>query len=112
MTTRSVCGTGLVIPSLTGFYSLFLVQRYRRRDPIEDWLIHLDMESDEVRRITDKNGTRAGKLYELFVVQTRSPMTLPMFGNEMKRMIEMSRGPFGPKQRDQNGCYYPCRVQP
>jgi hypothetical protein len=87
-------------------------ERYRRRDPIEEWLSTLDMASHEVRVVTDKNGTRAGKLYELFVAQTRSPMTLPAFGNEMKRMIEQSRGPFGPKERDQNGCYYPRRAQP
>jgi hypothetical protein len=81
--------------------------RYRRVDPFEDWLINLDIESDEVRSITDKNGTRAQKLHELFLAQTKSTMNVTKWGNEMRRMIELSRGPFGAKNRDENGYYFP-----
>jgi hypothetical protein len=84
---------------------------YRRVDLFEDWLENLDLNSDEVRAISDRNGTRARKLYELFRIQTQSAMSETKFGNEMRRMADLSRGPFGPKNRDEQGLVYPHRKQ-
>jgi hypothetical protein len=86
-------------------------QAFRRLDTFEEWLINLDMESEEVRAITGQRGTKAGKLYTLFAVQTGSTMSQTRFGSEMKRMTDTLRGPFGPKVRLEDGLYYPPRTQ-
>ena len=87
-------------------------QKFRRLDPFEDWLINLDMASDEIRAIRNQHGTKARELYQLFTAQTRSCMSQTRFGGEMKRMADLSRGPFAPKIRLEDGVFYPRRVQP
>lgn len=86
-------------------------QRFRRLGPVEDWLINLDVASDEVRAISDKNGARAQELYNLFAAQTNSSVSSTKFGIEMNRLTELSRGPFKLKARDGNGYYFPLRFQ-
>ena len=87
-------------------------QTFRRLDPFEDWLINLDMASDEIRAISNQHGTKARELYQLFTAQTRSCMSQTRFGREMKRMADLSRGPFAPKICLEDGVFYPRRVQP
>jgi hypothetical protein len=85
-------------------------ERFRRLSPLEAWLVNLDTSSDEVRAISDHNGTRARELWHLFRAQTGSAMTEPKFSAEMARMIELGRGPFGPKVRPEAGVFYPRRA--
>ena len=46
-------------------------ETFRRLDPFEDWLVHLDLSSDEIRAISNQQGTQAGKLYDLFRAANR-----------------------------------------
>jgi hypothetical protein len=87
-------------------------QKFRRLDPFEDWLVNLDLASDDIRAISPQHGTKAGELYNLFLGQTGSTMSQTRFGTEMKRMADLSRGPFAPKVRLENGFVYPHRAQP
>ena len=86
-------------------------QTFRRLDPFEDWLVNLDVASDEVEAISNQHGTKARELYNLFKEQTGSPISLTRFGNEMKRIADLSRGPFAPRVRCESGVFYPHRAQ-
>jgi hypothetical protein len=104
-----VFGGDPIEPLLT---ELFVWQQaFRRLTPFEDWLNNLDIMSAEVRAISNQNGTKAGELYKLFVAQTSSTLSQTKFGNEMKRMAALSRGPFAAKVRLEGGVFYPHRVR-
>src|SRR5215204_2320803 len=86
---------------------------FRRLSPFEDWLVNLDIASDDIRAISNQHGTKARALYDLFLAQTGSKMSLTRFGTEMKRMADLGRGPFAPKDsRHDSGVHYPHRAQP
>jgi hypothetical protein len=73
--------------------------------------MNLDISSIDVQTISNQHGTKAGELHKLYVAQTSSTMSQTAFGNEMKRMTNLSRGPFAAKVRLESGVFYPHRVR-
>jgi hypothetical protein len=104
-----VFGEDPIEPILTELFAW--QQAFLCLSPFEDWLVNLDMTSNDVQAISNQNGTKAGELYRLYVAQTSSTMSQTAFGNEMKRMANLSRGPFAAKVRLETGVFYPHRVQ-
>jgi hypothetical protein len=84
-------------------------QEVHRPDVLKSWLVGLDFESEDVRRIQTRDGARAQALHELFCVQTGRAITMTQFGIEMRRHVSDPAVPFGPKIRTMNGVHYPLK---
>jgi hypothetical protein len=83
--------------------------RFRTLDPVESWLLDLDVLSKGVRAICTKHGARAEALYTLFVVETGSRMTMTMFGKRLSELSAKAFGPFEAKINCEYGRVYPLR---
>ncbi|GEO16694.1 hypothetical protein [Microvirga aerophila] len=91
---------------------LFRLQTASCRDgDVGAWLMSLDLGSDAIRRITTKNGVKAGPLWELFREETGSTMSITRFGMEMARLTADPRVPFGRKVKTMSGTFYPLTAE-
>jgi hypothetical protein len=81
----------------------------RRQSDLEAWLTGLDVGSEEIVRITTKDGVKAKALWELFRQETDSRISLTKFGLEMARHANDPKLPFGPKVPMMDGTFYPLK---
>lgn len=96
-------------PILNHLDKLTRHQEASRPDELRSWLIRLDVQSEDVRRIQTRLGIRAKGLWELFVAQTGSAMSMTSFGVEMNRHASDPLVPFGPKKPGAEGNFYPLK---
>lgn len=85
--------------------------RFRTPDPVEAWLLEVDVSSNAIRGISTKRGARAEALYALFIEETGSSMTMTMFGKRLSDLAAKGHGPFGARIMCDYGRVYPLRSQ-
>jgi DnaJ domain/Virulence-associated protein E len=79
----------------------------RRLSDLRSWLVALDLGCDAIRRITTKDGVKAGALWELFREETGCTMSITLFGTEMARLAADPGVPFDRRVRTMSGTFYP-----
>jgi len=82
----------------------------RRPGDLAAWLMSLDVGSDAMRRITTKDGVKAGALWDLFREETGNPMSITRFGMEMARLAADPEVPFDRKVKTMSGTFYPLKT--
>lgn len=84
--------------------------KFRHIPPVERWLMQVKLDSAGIVGISDHRGTKAGKLYELFVADLGPSISETAFSGELARIIAKGIGPFEQKRRFEAGSYYPHRA--
>lgn len=70
-----------------------------RKDPLRNWLIALDLNSDDVLNLLEPKGIRSEALLTLFKQQTGIEMTANAFGRRMSELAFDPEVPFGPAEK-------------
>lgn len=78
----------------------------RRKDPLLEWLLALDFDSEPVRNIHHRDGFPSRQLWQLYCEQTGSTMTEKAFGLAMKRYDADPQTPIWQPPRSNRGQTY------
>lgn len=77
--------------------------------PLIRWLNNLNLQSEEVLRITTRHGIRAQGLHNLYVVKTDANISQPRFAEEMQRYLLRPDARFADKIKVESGILYRLR---
>jgi hypothetical protein len=82
---------------------------FRPMPKVHKWVTNLNMQSEELRRITVRNGVRAEGLRDLYVAQTGDQISNQKFSDEMLTCTSLEHMPFSGKHRKEVGAVYTLR---
>lgn len=98
-----------LIPHLASLYSHQASSR--PADMLRAWLIHLDFDREAVGQLRRRSGVKAKELYDLFVQDTESDVTMTSFGKRMGELAADPAVPFGSRIRDKDGIIYTLKLR-
>ena len=101
-------GPAPIAPHLTELYSH---QRGQRQSRMLEWLLSLDLRSEDVLRITVRQGIKAQGLHELYFVQTGERTSPFRFAEEMLLCMRHPKSPLGSKMKTEFGAVYIVKPQ-
>ena len=80
-------------------------------DVVLEWLLHLDMDSDDIRFMHGKHGVPAEQLWKLFCQQTGESLSNTAFASRMKQHVSNPATPFAEKIKAgaKRNTFYPVR---